>query len=102
MRVKTKAGAACRMEAALDSPIVAQLDKGTVVRALDEMDVAGLRRVRIVAPCAGWVTSKCLAPAPEASAPLAAAPDARAAAAPAAAAPARRPAAPVRTACRVL
>ena len=53
MRVKTKAGAACRAEAALDSPLVAQLDRGTVVRAMEEKDVDGLRRVRLVAPFNG-------------------------------------------------
>ncbi|KAJ1450677.1 AAA domain-containing protein [Pelagophyceae sp. CCMP2097] len=61
--VKAKAGCAVREAAALESKLVCEtLRKGTEVRGVvgGIMRVGGLARVRIVAPCNGWITLKCV------------------------------------------
>jgi hypothetical protein len=64
-------GALVRAAAALDSPLLADLPRGTVVRVVEALDVGGAtadapkkRRVRVVAPVAGWTSEKQLARVP--------------------------------------
>ncbi|KAK7249171.1 hypothetical protein SO694_00045269 [Aureococcus anophagefferens] len=64
-------GALVRAAAALDSPLLADLPRGTVVRVVEAVDVGGAtadapkkRRVRVVAPVAGWTSEKQLARVP--------------------------------------